>query len=133
VFLIVTNVLEFFCIDADKASNQPDPLEIDYLETLMDTELGISDLESMVLQMGIDINSYIEPLCDFTKDVICPDIFELLSIGWLTKWRWFTDNTFCVINDNVLPLFGMDIAIDESYREPWSNYKTSISPFKWFN
>eukprot|EP00178_Gracilaria_changii_P019404 TRINITY_DN5625_c0_g1_i5.p2 TRINITY_DN5625_c0_g1~~TRINITY_DN5625_c0_g1_i5.p2 ORF type:complete len:130 (+),score=22.01 TRINITY_DN5625_c0_g1_i5:110-499(+) len=127
----MTNAVEFFCIDMDKATNQPANDEIDYVEDLLDQHAGISDLETILINAGIDISSYTDQLCEATANILCFDLFDLLNMNFLVTWRFLTDNTLCYITDNLLGLFGMDIAIDPDNRKPFSDYKY-VAPFKWF-
>ena len=130
-FLIMTNCVEFFCIDMDKATSQPANDEIDYVEDLLDQHAGISDLETILIQAGIDVSSYTDQLCEATAEILCFDIFNLLNMDFLTEYRWLTDNTLCYITDDLLSLFGMDIAIDPANRQDFSGYK-EVFPFKYF-
>eukprot|EP00178_Gracilaria_changii_P019403 TRINITY_DN5625_c0_g1_i4.p2 TRINITY_DN5625_c0_g1~~TRINITY_DN5625_c0_g1_i4.p2 ORF type:complete len:130 (+),score=23.54 TRINITY_DN5625_c0_g1_i4:110-499(+) len=127
----MTNAVEFFCIDMDKATNQPANDEIDYVEDLLDQHAGISDLETILINAGIDISSYTDQLCEATANILCFDLFDLLNMNFLVTWRFLTDNTLCYITDNLLSLFGMDISIDKANRKPFSDYKY-VAPFKWF-
>ena len=56
VFTIMTNAVEFFCIDMDKAIGRSTDNHIDYVEDLYETYLDISDLETMLVGIGLDLS-----------------------------------------------------------------------------
>lgn len=127
----MTNAVEFFCIDMDKAIGRSTDTHLDYVEDLLETYADISDFETMLIGVGFDASVYTDLVCKYTAKIICIDLFDALNMGFLTRYRWFTDNTLCYITDNFLGLFGMDIAINKANRESFDGWK-NMFPFRIF-
>ena len=90
----MTNCLEFFCIDMDKAVDKVSG-DIDDIEDLLVTYADISDIETILINAGIDIGDVQDTVCDATYNIICIDIFNLLNMTFLVDYRPITDNSFC--------------------------------------